>query len=445
MKHSTIWITVTAGVLALAGTAHAQSPTRLTLAQAVAQASGRSPNVSLAQLRTDEAAARVGQARAALLPSLTAQASMVDRTYDISSLGMGGLLGSFPYKLQLLQGPVYDSEARLIVSQPLFNLAAWRRLRASQLGTLGVRADQGVTAEAAARGAALAYLRATRAEAVVHARARDGALAEQLASLADAQLAAGTSPSIDVTRARTQVAQARGALLIARNQLDRARIDLARTLGLDPSTPLETADSLSADLGASGVPADAQAALTFALEHRDELRAEQARLQRAGADRSAMASERVPHVDASADWGRSGEHFGDGIATYTLVLSASVPIFDGFRRENRITEQRAVEREAEVRAHDVRDQVAADVDGTLLDLANGVEQQSIAAERLKLAEEEVAQAKDRFTSGVAGSIELINAQATMVRARDADIDARFAIANARIALAHAAGVARDLH
>jgi len=139
------------------------------------------------------------------------------------------------------------------------------------------------------------------------------------------------------------------------------------------------------------------------------------------------------------------EMFDLGIAGPLAGLAVTVPILDGFRREGRIAEQRAVQREAEVRTHDVRDQIAADIDGALLDLANGVDQQTIAAERLKLADEEVAQATDRFTSGVAGSIELINAQATMVRARDADIDARFAVASARVALARAAGVARDLH
>ena len=135
MKRITRCIAFATCALALAANAHAQAPVRLTLAQAVAQASGRSPNVSLAQLRTDEAAARVGQARAALLPSLTGEATMVDRTYNLASLGMGGLLNSFPFPLPLLQGPVYDSEARIVVQQPVFNLASWQRLRAPSIMT----------------------------------------------------------------------------------------------------------------------------------------------------------------------------------------------------------------------------------------------------------------------------------------------------------------------
>jgi outer membrane protein TolC len=46
---------------------------------------------------------------------------------------------------------------------------------------------------------------------------------------------------------------------------------------------------------------------------------------------------------------------------------------------------------------------------------------------------------------VAGNIDVITAQAGLIRARDTEIDARFAAASARISLARAAGVARTLH
>jgi outer membrane protein TolC len=104
-----------------------------------------------------------------------------------------------------------------------------------------------------------------------------------------------------------------------------------------------------------------------------------------------------------------------------------------------------VVRESQVREQDLRQQIAADVDGARLDLASAVAQEAIAAERLQLAQDELAQARERFKAGVAGNIEVIDAQSSLVRARDADIDARFAAAGARVALARAVGVARTLH
>jgi outer membrane protein TolC len=134
----------------------------------------------------------------------------------------------------------------------------------------------------------------------------------------------------------------------------------------------------------------------------------------------------------------------DALATRTVTLAASVPIFDGLRREGRIAEQGAVARESEVREHDLRQQVVAEVRGAVLDVSSGLEQESVAMERLRLADEELAQARERFTSGVAGNIEVINAQSSLLRARDAVIDARTVTAAARIALARAAGVARTV-
>jgi outer membrane protein TolC len=93
----------------------------------------------------------------------------------------------------------------------------------------------------------------------------------------------------------------------------------------------------------------------------------------------------------------------------------------------------------------LRQQIAADVEGALLDLASAEALQVIAAERLRLAADELAQARERFAAGVAGNIEVIDGQASLLRARDTDIDARFGAATARVALARAAGLARTLH
>jgi len=94
---------------------------------------------------------------------------------------------------------------------------------------------------------------------------------------------------------------------------------------------------------------------------------------------------------------------------------------------------------------ELRRQVAADVDAARLDLSSAEQQQAIAVDGLQLAQQELDQSRERFKAGVAGNIEVINAQLSFVRARDADIDARFGAAVARVALARAVGVARLLH
>ena len=125
-------------------------------------------------------------------------------------------------------------------------------------------------------------------------------------------------------------------------------------------------------------------------------------------------------------------------------MQVSAPLFDGFRREARQQQQELTAREAAVRAEDVRRQVEAEVRSALLDVANGQDQQRIAAERLRLANEELSQAQERFANGLATNIEVINAQQNLVRARDAVIDAQAASAAARVNLARATGTTLNI-
>ncbi len=181
------------------------------------------------------------------------------------------------------------------------------------------------------------------------------------------------------------------------------------------------------------------------MARRPDLAAEVARGDAAQTAKSAINAERLPRLDLAADYGLSGLTPGTSVSTRQVGVQVSIPILDGFRREGRAAEQTAVVRESEVRARDLRQQIAAEVETALLDLASAQAQQAIAAERLRLAADEMSQARERFAAGVAGNIEVINAQASLLRARDTDIDARFAAATARVALARAAGLARTLH
>jgi len=420
----------------------AGGPLRLSFADAVRVASSEAPAVALAGLRTDEADARVRQARSALLPSLSVGGVWLNRTFNTRSLGIP-FPASFPVPNPV--PPFNDYDGRVSASQTLFDWSSVARVRAAGAQADGSRAERGVTVEGTALTAALAYLRAVRAQAVVAARQADSTIAAELVGLAEAQKAAGVSAAIDVTRARTQLVTAEGLLLVAHNQLDRARIDLTRALGIDPTTALAFTDTLTAALGAADVPAARDSLVAAGLANRPDLRAELARGGAARQTGSAIRAERLPRVEVAADYGVNGLTVPSAIATRDLTLQVSVPILDGFRREARLAEQDAVVRESQVREHDLRQQIAADVDGALLDLHSAQAQQAVAAERLRLAADELAQSRERFKAGVAGNIEVIDAQSNLIRARDTDIDARFAAASARVSLARAAGVARSLH
>ena len=436
-----------AGLIVSVRRAEAQTPAplRLSFAEAVRRAAGEAPVVALATLRTSEAEARVRQTRATLLPGLSVGAEWLNRSFNSKSLGITfpTIPGQPPFPE--LIGPFNNYDLRFSAAQTLFDWSNVKRVRAAGARADGSRAEAGATVEVAAQTAAVAYLRATRAQAVVAAREADSSIAAELVTLAEAQKAAGVSAAIDVTRARTQLVAAEGLLVVARNERDRARIDLARSLGLDPATSLALTDTLTATLGAADVPAGRDSAVALAVTNRPDLRAERARGAAARQAGSAIKAERLPRLEVAGDYGVNGLTVPGAIATRDVTLMVSVPILDGFGREARVSEQDAVARESAVRERDLRDQIAADVDAGYLDLRSAQAQQAIAAERLRLAEDELAQSRERFRAGVAGNIEVIDAQSNLIRARDSDIDARFAAASARVTLARAAGVARTVH
>ena len=444
----TLLACLVAAPLTLGAQAPSASPLRLSFADAVRLASGEVPVVALATLRTNEADARVRQARGALLPSLAVSGAWLNRTFNSKSLGIDF---SFPLpsggtaSLPDLIGPFNNYDARFNVTQTLFDWSSVRRVRAAGAQADGSRAERGVTVETSVLTAAIAYVRAVRAQAVVGARQADSAIAAELVGLAEAQRAAGVSPAIDVTRAQAQLATAQGLLLVAKNQLDRGRIDVTRALGLDPATPLAFADSLAPSLGAADVPVRRDSAVGAALANRPELLAEATRAAAARQAGSAIRAERLPRLELAGDYGVNGRTVPKAIATRDIAVQVSVPILDGFRREARLDEQDAVVRESQVREADLRRQIAAEVDAALLDLGSAQAQQLVAREQLRLAESELSQARERFKAGVAGNIDVITAQTGLIRARDTEIDARFAAATARISLARAAGVARTLH
>src|SRR5256886_17432752 len=206
----------------------ATAPLRLSFADAVNLAAGKTPVVELATLRTTEADARVRQARAALLPSLSGSGAWLNRSFNSRSIGI-----SFPGVPELI-GPFNNYDARLNAAQTLFDWSSVARVRAAGAQADGSRAERGVTVEGSVLTTALAYVRAVRAQSVVAARQADSVIAAELVGLAEAQRAAGVRPAIDVTRARAQLATAEGLLLLARNRLHRAPLALARAAGPDP-------------------------------------------------------------------------------------------------------------------------------------------------------------------------------------------------------------------
>ncbi|MDQ6870619.1 MAG: TolC family protein [Gemmatimonadota bacterium] len=439
-------LTGAAATLALASAPlHAQQPTLLplSLGDAARLAAQQSAMAQGARLRADEAQARVRQRRADLLPTVTSYVQEAGRTFNTSTLGIdfptpAGQKPIFDPKGQV-EGPINTLDVRGRVQQNLLDFGALGRVRSAQAAARSSSADADATAEQAATTATTAYVRAMRADADLHARQADTLLATDLLGIAQAQLQAGTGVGLDVTRARAQLAATRASLIASRNSRDHAHLDLLRALSLPIGTDIALTDSLTTTAARTEPIPDEAALVAQALRTRPDLLAEEQRVQAARQGLSAIKAERLPSLGLVADDGVIGKNGARLLNTYTWGLQVNIPFFDGFRREGRMQEQQSVVKGAEIRQHDLEQQAQVDVRGAVLDLAAAREQLDAASERLRLAEQEVAQARDRFNAGVAGNADVVNASLALTASRTLVNDAETAYQLARVSLARATG------
>lgn len=430
--------------------AHAQTPApvSLSLGDAARLAAKQNGTAVAARFRAEQADARVTQHRADLLPNVSVSALENGRTLNTATFGI-----DFPTATGQppvfdpngeLQGPVNTLDTRAHFSQSLFDPAAIARVRSARASATASDLDADAAAEQAASNAAVAYVRAARAEAQLGARVADSTLAEDLLRIARDQLTAGVGVGLDVTRAQSQLATIRAQLIAARNDRGRTRLELLRQLGLPLDTRLTLVDSLAGLWFEDSLPSEDQA-IAQALRTRPDLRSVDAQLAAIERQLGAVRSERLPSVSAFGDYGAIGKNGGSMIGTYNWGVQLSLPIFDGLRRDGRVEEQSALRGEVDVRRRDLREQASVEVRTALLDLASAREAVAAARERVRLAEQEVAQASERFRAGVAGNADVFTASVSLNGARTQVVDALASYQTARISLARSQGSARELN
>ncbi|HEY4217284.1 MAG TPA: TolC family protein [Gemmatimonadaceae bacterium] len=428
--------------------AEAQAPAvqRLSLGDAARLAAAQTVGVQSAQAHVDEAHARVLQARSELLPQIQAAPNWTSHTLNSASFGFN--FPSQPGQPPLLApngqiiGPVYLWDFRGQASQSLYDPAARQRVKAAEANQTAAGADVAIAAEQSATIAASIYVRALRSDAALQARLADSSVAADLLVIARDQLTAGVGVGLDVTRAQSQVAGARAQLIAARNDRDRARLDLLRALNL----PLETQLDLTDSLGTLALPTatDEAAAVDVAVRSRPDIRAADAQLAAAEQQLAAIKATGKPTIGAFGNDGETGIALEHLLNTYTYGVQLNWNIFAGGKREGQTQEQEAVARDIELRRRDLRQQVAVDVRGAFLDIASAREAVDAARDRQNLAEQEVSQARDRFSAGVAGNADVITALGTLNAARTGLIDALAAYQTALVSLARAEGTVSQL-
>ena len=134
-----------------------------------------------------------------------------------------------------------------------------------------------------------------------------------------------------------------------------------------------------------------------------------------------------------ADYGFAGVTPSQTVfGTHNVGLTLQVPIFDGGLSEARMDALKSQLEQVKIQRADQQIQVEQDVRSSFLKLDLARQQIVTARASLVLAQKEMTMATDRFAAGLGTSLELVDAQAKLARARDAEVQALVAYQLAQV-------------
>jgi len=416
------------------GTLSAQ-PIALTPAEAVRRALEHNLGVLLSEQATASARGERWIALSRLLPNVNASVSESRRKTNLEAFGFP-LQPGFPRVV----GPFNVFDARVFLSQSVFDLnalneasAASHRLEAARLGYRGAR-DMVVLV------AANLYLEALAADArSAAARAQldsSQAIYQQAQDLRQGGIVAG----LDVIRAEVRMSTDRQRATAAANDAEKAKLQLARVVGLPIGQTFTLVDNLPP------VP-DTTLTLETALEQayakRSDYLAAVEQLRASEAERRAALAAHLPTVRVTADYGAIGLTAGTALPTFNVTGAVDIPIFEGGRQKGQLAIADAELKRRRAEVEDMRAEVYYDVRNAFLDLQATQQELQTAERSRELANQQLTQSRDRFGAGVANNIEVVQAQEAVALATEQFISATYGFSIAKAMLAQSIGTAED--
>jgi outer membrane protein TolC len=230
-------------------------------------------------------------------------------------------------------------------------------------------------------------------------------------NIAKEKLAAGTATRSDTLRSFVEVANARLQRLNAVTQLATAEANLARLTGVDGSVSAVRDEQLFAL-----IDVDTAALRAEALQRSPTIRQADASVKAADAQFKTIYSQYLPRANASYSRSWSGQEWLTFNPSWSLRLSLSWTIFNGFTRELNRT-QRAISLEnSRAQAKDAVRQVNADLTQHLASLSAARTRLEIAEANQAASEEDLRVQQERYRLGAATIVEVLASQENLDQA-----------------------------
>jgi outer membrane protein TolC len=415
------------------------TPTTEPIELTVTDAIRRALEHNLGLLNAENAVTRAHGSRwtalADLLPNVNGRITENRQRINLAAFGF-----PLPPGTPSLVGPFNVFDARVNVSQTVFDRRAIDEARAQGHAVRAAEHSVKSARELVVLVSANLYLQALAATARLESVQAQLQTAQAVFDQANDLKTAGLVAGIEVLRAEVQMSTQQQRVTAARNDLEIAKLQLARVVGLPPGQPF----TISGELPFVPVPdMTVEAALERAYRARPDYLAAEERLRQAEAQRSAAGGEYLPSLRVNADYGAIGLSPADAEITYALSGVLNVPIFNGGRSRGRVMQADAELRTRQSELADLRAGIDFDVRSAFFDLQATSEQLRVAARARDLAGEQLTQARDRFSAGVSSNLEVVQAQEAVAAASERYIEALHGYNVAKALLARDLGIAEE--
>ena len=398
---------------------------------------GLKHNLGLLLSRADTVAARGQrwQELSTLLPQVTAGPYVAASKVNIDEAGLSGLAMLFHISPSV--GPFSYMDARAGVSQKLFD---WKSINTARAANQNVKSADYTLLDAhdlVVLTVGYVYFQAVADEARIATDEAQVETAQALSDQATDQVNAGTAADIDAMRTKVELQTRQQQLIQAKNDFAIQKITVARVIGLAPSqdfdltdkSPYQPFDNMTVD-----------EALSRAYGSRSDYRAAATAVRAAELSRKAAVGGYFPSLSFGADYGAGGSHPSDSTRVYDVRGTLSIPIFTGNSVHGDIQQANARLEQSRERLDNLRAQIEADVRTALLNLQSSAEQVKVAQSNIDLADQTLAQSRDRFTAGVTDTVEVVQSQETVASAHEQYISSLYNYNFAKISLIRALGV-----
>ncbi len=378
----------------------------------------------------------------ALLPNLTTS-SYVDASQI--SLAEFGFSFKFPpssgISIPSIVGPFAYFDSRAYLTQSLLDLKALNDTHSASQSLKSAEYSFKDARDLVILAVGNTYLQAIADQARVETADAQVKTAQALYDQASDQVKAGTSANIDGLRANVELKTRQQDLIQSKNNFAIAKLTLARVIGLAPGQQFElTDDSLYQPF--PGLTVDE--ALKRAYANRSDFQAALADVHAAEYAQKAAKDGYLPTLSFSADYGLAGTY--DTLASHGVMDvrgTLNIPIFQGGKVHGDVLEADARLEQSRQRLDNLHAQIDDDVRTALLNIESAEEQVEVARSNIDLADQTLAQSRDRFAAGVTDTVEVVQAQESVASAHESYISSLYADNYAKISLARALGMGEE--